>query len=146
MTAEDLLAGEIEADNFIVIKTGAGEMAERSQVDVSFLGGVMAGDAAGQHSRVGSHGFTADQGEARPGHRAHPERLEHGDMRMPAAYQDQIFDDGRFRPLHGCMIGRRRGGFKRYFAGRAGAPCIPRLLGERYPSKRDRAPKPEPQP
>ena len=75
----------------------------------------MPGDAAGEHARIGSEGFAADESEAGTGERTHAEGFEDGDMGMAAAHQHQVFDDRRFRSLHGAMIEASGRSFKRYF-------------------------------
>ena len=70
-----------------------GKARQPHQVDVAFVETVMPGDIAGQHSRIGRFDIAGDEGDAHPGHRPHAEALQHMDMGMPAADQNEILSN-----------------------------------------------------
>ena len=116
---EDLPRAEVDPDRRGVNDAGICETGELPQVDVRFLRPVVAGDEAGQHSRVGGEEVARDQGEAHPGGRAHPEALEHRDVAVTAADQHDVGGDGRGRAGHRTRArGHGRGGRTRGNSGR----------------------------
>src|SRR6266436_9668144 len=64
---------------------------------------IVPGQKAWQHARVGRVHFATDHRQAHSGHGVHAKLLEYGDMAMPAANEDQIFDNGRLLSLHTCL-------------------------------------------
>ena len=57
--------------------------------------GILAGDEARDHARVGGLDVAPDQREPHAGHRLHAETLHHMDMGMAAANQNEILQEGR---------------------------------------------------
>ena len=53
---------------------------------------VVSRDVAGQHPRVGRMRVAGNQRQAYARHRAHAELLQHRDVAVAAAYQDEVFD------------------------------------------------------
>ena len=95
--------GEIKPDDLVVIQSGPGKPRQGSQVNMNIVIGIVPGQKAWQHARVGRVHIAADHRQAYSGHGMHAKLLEHGDMAMSTANEDQIFDNGRLLPLHICL-------------------------------------------
>ncbi len=98
--AEDALAREIDARDFVLIKPGAREAAERAAVDVRFVEAVMARHKPGEHARIGRVDLARDQGEPHAFEGLHAEAPKDLHMRMPGADEHHVLDDWPGRPLH----------------------------------------------
>ena len=61
---------------------------------------VVAGQVARQHARIGRVHVACDDREADAGQRVHAELLEHDHMTVPAADEDEVFDDGVLAGFH----------------------------------------------
>src|SRR6516162_10826929 len=85
--------GPVEADRLVADQPRPGKAREPAEIDVALLKGVMPGDTARQHARIGRLDVAADQGDAHPRHRPHAKALQHTDMGMPAADEDEILSD-----------------------------------------------------
>ena len=79
---------------------GPGEARQRPQIDVQLFGPVAPGDIGGQGAGVGNENLAADQGDHQPRHRPHAEPAQHRQVAVPAANQQQMFDQW-FGSLHG---------------------------------------------
>src|SRR5262249_12724147 len=56
------LAGEVDADGFVLIKPSASKARQRAGVDMGIVAPVVAGDEAGQHAGIRRVHLAADQG------------------------------------------------------------------------------------
>ncbi len=97
--ADDVAAGEIEVDRFILIKPRAGEASERTGIDVRVVEPVVAGDEARQHSGIGCVHLATEQSEAHARDGLHPEHAQHRDVGVAGANQHHVLEH-RGRSLH----------------------------------------------
>ena len=77
-----------------MVEPGAGEPAQRREIDVDVVKVVVTRHQSGQHAGVGRMDIACDQRQPHAGDRVHPEPLEHRNVGVPAAYQDEVLDDG----------------------------------------------------
>ena len=90
---------EIEADGRIVNQLRAGETGERAEIDMAVLERVMSGDVARQHAGIRRQRLARDQRDAGTRQGLQGEQLEHHDVGMTAADEDEILGP-RFRAWH----------------------------------------------
>src|SRR5271166_1075335 len=83
----------VEADRLVADQPRSGKPREPTEIDVALLKGVMPRDIARQHARIGRLDVAADQGDAHTGHRPHAKTLQHADMSMAAADENEILSD-----------------------------------------------------
>ena len=76
-----------------MVEPSAGESAQGRQIDMGVVEVVVARHQARQHARVGRVDVACDQRQPHAGDRVHPEPPEHRNMGVPAADQDEVFDD-----------------------------------------------------
>ena len=105
--AQHKMPGPVEADRLVADQPRAGKAREPAEIDVAFLKGVMPGDIAGQHARIGRLDIAADQRDPHPRHRPHAKALQHMDMGMAAADENEILSD-RNALLHRLTMPERR--------------------------------------
>ena len=98
--AQHALAVAVDADGFIAKKARAGELGQATQIDMHLVVSVMAGDVAGQHARIRRVRVAADQRQAHARNRLHAEALEHADVTVATADQNDIPQDRLIRLLH----------------------------------------------
>ena len=91
--ADNLFVRRVEAGRLGVEKPRACEPAQRHEVDMRVVEAVVARDVAGQHPRVGRMRVAGNQRQTYARHRAHAELLQHRDVAVSSAYQDEVFDD-----------------------------------------------------
>ena len=96
----------IEAGHRIVEKAHARPLAQSEQVDMGFLEGVVSGEQARQHARVGGKRRAGDQRDAQAGGARHGQLAQHQRVRMAAAGQHQILPRGLIG-AHGLTGGWR---------------------------------------
>src|SRR6516162_7491543 len=85
--------GPVEADRLVADQPRPGKAREPAEIDVALLKGVMPGDTARQHARIGRLDVAADQRDPHARHRPHAKGLQHMDMGMPAADEDEVLSD-----------------------------------------------------
>jgi len=98
-TAQNEMSGPVEADRLVADQPRTGKAREPAEIDVAFLKAVMPGDVARQHPRVGRLDVAADQCDPHTRHRPHAKALQHADMGMAAADENEILSD-RHALLH----------------------------------------------
>jgi len=91
--AQQKTPGPIEADRLVADQPRPGKAREPTEIDVALLKRVMPGDVARQHAGIGCLDVAADQGDAHPGHRPRAKALQHADMGMAAADENEILSD-----------------------------------------------------
>ena len=101
VVANDAFVLEIKAVDLAVVEARVGKAAERTRIDVRFIGRVAPGDHPGQHARVGRVNLPGDQREAHAGHRVHAEHAQNADVGVAGADQDHVLDNRDARHLHG---------------------------------------------
>jgi len=92
-TAQHKTPGPVETDRLVADQPRPGKAGEPAGIDMALLKGVMPGDVAWQHARIGRLDVAADQGDADTGHRPHAKSLQHADMGLAAADEDEILSD-----------------------------------------------------
>jgi hypothetical protein len=71
---------------------------EPAEIDVAFLKGVTPGNITRQHARIGRLDLAGDEGDADAGRRPHAKALQHMDMGMPAADENEVLSERRTLP------------------------------------------------
>ena len=105
VAAQDVPRDRVEIDRLVVIEARVREAGEGAEIDVDVVVGVVSCNVAREHARVGRLDVAADEGDPDPGHRLHPESLEHDDVAVPAADQHEILDDGCGAGVHDILTG-----------------------------------------
>ena len=100
-------SGPVEPDRLVADQPRAGKAREPAEIDMAFLKRVMPGDIAGQHARIGCLDIAADQGDPHSGQRPHAKALQHMDMGVAAAHEDEIVSDRTALPHRHTMPERR---------------------------------------
>ena len=85
----------VETDRLVTDQARTGKARESAEIDVAFLKGVMPGNVTWQHARIGRLDVAGDEGYADAGDRLHAKALQHMDMRMPAADENEVLSDRR---------------------------------------------------
>ena len=85
----------VETDRLVADQARTGKARKSAEIDVAFLKGVMPGNVTRQHARIGRLDVAGDEGYAHTGHRPHAKALQHMDMRMPAADENEVLSDRR---------------------------------------------------
>lgn len=100
----------VEPDRFGTDQPCAGPGTQPRQVDMAFVEGIAAGHEARDHAGIGCLDVPTDQGEPHPGHRLHAEASQHMDMRMAAAHEHEVLEEGRslHPPSYRIWVGRRK--------------------------------------
>ena len=92
---QHLPVGAIEPECFGMDQARAGPSAEPRKIDVALVEGIGPGDEARDHAGIGRLDVPPDQGDPHTGHRLHAEALHDMDMRMAAAHEHEILEEGR---------------------------------------------------
>ena len=90
VAAEHLARRAVDADHLVAVVARTGEFGQAAQVDVHVVEAVVSGDVAGQHARVRRVGIGADHRQAHAGQRLHGEHVQHADVAVAAADQDDV--------------------------------------------------------
>ena len=93
-TAFDALVFAVDGENRCLEKPHPGTLAKRPEVDLGVVGGVVAGDDAGQHARLPHTRARVEEGDVDVGEWLDGQLAQHFDVRATAAHQNQ-------RLLHG---------------------------------------------
>src|SRR6266446_9199126 len=83
----------VETDRLVADQARAGKAGKPAEIDVAFLKGVMPGNVTRQHARIGRLDVAGDEGYADAGDWLHAKALQHMDMRMPAADENEVLSD-----------------------------------------------------
>ena len=84
----------------ITMQARTGEAAQRAEVDMRFVIGVVTGDQPRQHAGIRRVHLAADHGQAHARHGAHAETFQYGDVAVPTAHEYKVFDDRCLAVLH----------------------------------------------
>jgi hypothetical protein len=95
----------IEPVGFGMDQPRAGRTDKTGEVDVAFGARVHPGDETGQHARIRRLEVARDERQPNARHRLEPKALEHIDMRVPAADEDEFLRHHASPP---CLAGRLR--------------------------------------
>ena len=93
MPETNLPGGEVEPDRFVEHGARSRETCERLQVDVRIVAGVVTGDESRKHPRIRRLDDARDQRHSDTRQRTHAEVLQHGDVGVTAAEEDEILED-----------------------------------------------------
>ena len=88
--AQQDAVGPVEPDRFVADQPRAGKSREPAKIDMTFVERIMPGDVAWQHSRIRRLHAAGNERHAHPGHRPHAEALQHMDVGMAPADEDEI--------------------------------------------------------
>ena len=85
----------VETERLVADQARAGKARKPAEIDVAFLKRVMPGNVTRQHARIGCLDVAGNEGDAHAGHRPHAKALQHMDMSVSAADENEVLRDRR---------------------------------------------------
>jgi hypothetical protein len=93
VAAVDLLVGEVEPNDFVVVEACPREAGQWTEIDMHVVVVVMTSNEAWQHARIGRLDVSTDHRQAHSREGLHAEHFEDGDMTVATPDQDEVFED-----------------------------------------------------